>query len=166
MNILIAFSTSDKVYAKILRKIMDCPYHHTFLFVEFKEFGWMALEIDNKGVRFVNVNSIGTYAKKLIYFKPTKDLSNGLILMKNYIGKKYDWKGLFSGAWRLLIKKWFEHEINDGEENPNRMFCSEFVASVLQKSSIPGTSCWIPANISPKMLYDFIKNNEYFIEIT
>jgi len=166
MNILVAFSTSDKFYAKILRKIMKSHIHHTFLFVELEGFGLMALEINQDGIRFVSSKRVMRYARRIECFEYIEDLTPGLLSMKDYLGKKYDWKGLIFGALRLLVKRYFHYESKKEIHNPNKMFCSEFVASVLKRSNVEGTQNWITSNISPKMLYDFIENSKLFREVT
>jgi len=162
MEVLVAFSTSNKLYAKILRKLMDSHIHHTFLFVRFPSLGFMALEIDQYGIRFVPVHKTNGYAKHLEVFSCKYDLNIGLITMKDYIGRKYDWKGVISGAWRLFLRKYFKYETKNGVHSRNRMFCSEFVASILKESEVDGTSKWKPSEMSPKMLYDFVNNHKHF----
>jgi len=166
MEALIAFSTSDKLYAKILRKLMNSPIHHTFLFVNLDRLNWMALEIDDRGIRFVPVSKIQGYAKHLkVYECTSTDLVEGLVFMRNYIGKKYDYLGLISGAFRLFLRKYFNYVSSNNEHNPNKMFCSEFVASVIQYSEVEDSDHWIPSNMSPKDLYDFVRNHKDFKEM-
>lgn len=162
MYALVAFSTSNKLYAKILRKIMRSPIHHTYMYVEVEGLGIMALEIDQGGIRFVNNTRPLNWAHRIDAFECSQDLTPGLLEMKNYIGKKYDWKGVIFGALRLLVKRYFNYESKKEIHNPNKMFCSEFVASVLKKSNLEGTQDWVPSKMSPKMLYDFVTESDLF----
>lgn len=162
-KILVAFATSEKLYAKFLRWLMRSDFHHTFLFLYIDVMGaWMALDIDEHGVHLVHPKKVKKQFPRIECWRCSDDLSWGLMSMTNFVGRGYDWIGLFSGAFRLLFLRVFGREITNPIHFSKKMFCSEFVSAVIQKTGVKGTEIWKTANISPEMLHEFMINNKAF----
>jgi hypothetical protein len=156
-RVLIAFTTSNAIYAKVLRWLMRARVHHCLMFLELEEFGgWMALEIDEDGVHVVHPNRALKRITKMECYETDYNLSAGIAALSGYIGKGYDWKGLLWGVWRLVLWRLFGYISKKALQDTSRMFCSEFVTAVVKRSGIPGTDSLEPASTWPPLLRDVI----------
>ncbi len=155
-NVLIAFTTSNALYARVLRWLMQDRVHHALLFYESPFLGWLALEIDEDGVHLVHPNRALKRITKMECYETDYDLTVGMLAMKHYIGSKYDWLGLLSGAWRLLLFRLFGYVSKHGTHVLSRMFCSEVVTGICQYSGMQTTTELVMEDTWPPLLRDTI----------
>ena len=155
-RVLIAFTTSDALYAKVLRWLMRSRIHHSLLFYKSPHLGWLALEIDEDGVHLVNPNRALKRITKMECYESGYDLTTGLLAMKHCIGKRYDWLGLLSGVWRLLLYRLFGYVSKKGSHSISRMFCSEMITGVCLYSGIPAARELKMESTWPTLLRDTI----------
>jgi len=159
-RVLIAFTTSNALYAKVLRWLMHSRVHHCLMFLDLDEFGgWMALEIDEDGVHVVHPRRALKRVTKMECYESDYDLTAGISAMSTYIGKGYDWRGLLWGTWRLFLWRLFGYISKKALHDTSRMFCSEFVTQVVKRSGIPGTDSLEPASTWPPLLKDVIASD-------
>lgn len=167
---LIALSASNAWYGKELRKVMyegqddAVPeaerVNHAFIVYESSDWGdWRAVDVQEKGVQpTIEVRHIARVDYVECYRSPEdSDLWEGLRACKNDLYKRYDWLGLLFGYVRLKLLSWFGLRLTKPHHASNRLFCSEYVARVLQRSGARDTNDWIPANVSPKDLQDYLR---------
>jgi hypothetical protein len=130
--------------------------------------GWWAAQIDERGVRKIPFNQLKyTYLEKYELADTTKtSLALGVRAMRNHIGDSYDWLGLLWGLFKLTVKRLTGWNIRGVVHSDERLFCSEFVASVLQRAGIHGTEKWTPESVSPAMIRRFLLCNALFKNVT
>ena len=158
-TIQIAFTTSDALYAGALRSLMDSHIHHSLLWYESPDLGWLALEIDEDGAHFVHPNRALRRITKMECYEHDKDLTVGIRAMKEYLGRGYDWRGLASGIWRLWLRKRFGYSSTRAVHAVSRMFCSELVTAILQKSHVDSVQHLAPESTWPPLLLDHLKQD-------
>lgn len=152
-RVIIAFTTSDALYARFLRWVMDDRIHHCLLFYQSNVFGgWMAIEIDEEGPHVCVPGHAFSRISKMECYEVEQDLTPGIRAMKHYIGKGYDWKGIIVGVLFLLINKLFGLATVRTYHRVSKMFCSEYVTSVCRRAQVEGTLNLIPAMTWPSLL--------------
>lgn len=156
-RVLIVFSTSNAWYAKFFRWVMSSHIHHTFLWYRSPYLGWLALEIDEDGAHFVHPKKALKRVSKMECYETSYDLTQGIRAMKEYLGSGYDWRGLVSGILRLLLFKLTGYVSEHGTHSLSRMFCSELITSICQKSDMTPTDILVPAETWPPKLLETIK---------
>ena len=68
--------------------------------------------------------------------------------------EKFDIRGLFFMAVVTLVKKYTRRRIGNWLASPNRLFCSEFVETVLKATGKLPYNTWVPGESSPKQVYE------------
>jgi hypothetical protein len=166
-DLRIGFSTSDGIGARWIRRLTEAPVNHAFLAYASEDWGgrWVA-QADHLGVRLVPFHVGLAAATEVELYECAADLRAGLYAVRGYVGARYDWRGVITGlaclaAWRLTGRRFLYPT-----HSMARMFCSEFVATILQGARVPGTEPWVPARISPGDLRWFVRSSNLFREVT
>jgi len=167
-NVCIALSASNAWYGRELRQAMyedqissvpkDEQVNHAFIVYHSSDWkDWRAVDVKEKGVQpTIEVRHLKRIDYVECYKIPKVDLWNGLRACKNDLYKRYDWLGLLWGFIRLKFMSWFGWKLKKPHHASNRLFCSEYVARVIKRSSAPSCSHWKASNISPKDLQDYL----------
>ena len=119
-------------YSWIIRLILQSDINHVYMTYILNGVEW-AIEIDGKGVRLAPSRMIHIEYNQEKTSCVELDIDPVVLMTKShkYLGKKYDWKGLFSALFKLLSYKLFGIEDYSYIGSRNKYFCSEFVASIL-----------------------------------
>ena len=107
-KVLLALTTSKKLYARFLRWLMGAEYHHTLLFVNLRALGgWVAIDVDKNGPHIVSVKRAFRNISKFECYYSAYNLFDGISACRDYLGEGYDRLGVLSGIWKLLLRKYF-----------------------------------------------------------
>lgn len=162
-KVLVAFTTSDALYARFIRYVIKAVYHHAMLFIYLEDFGgWYAVEIDADGVHIISTKKAFKRISKFKCFTCNTDLQVGISKTHESIGLEYDWKGLFFGLVFVFLKRFFGFIPDKPVHSVQKMYCIEYVATVLKAAGIPSYKNVDPASISPCMLYRTVCNDSMF----
>jgi len=136
-KVLVALTTSKKWHARFLCWLMQSRFHHAMLFLNLKEFGgWTAIDIDKNGPHMISTKKaferISDYA--CCYSK--QSLFPGIAKCRDYMGNGYDRPGVISGVILLFLRRLFGLNPKRTYQDPLRMYCVEYVASVLKYSNV------------------------------
>jgi hypothetical protein len=163
----VGFAASDVLGARLIRRLIDAPVNHAFIGYESEDWGgrWVA-QADRWGVRLVPLVVGLRQASEVELYECAVDLKVGLRAVRGYVGAAYDWCGVLTGlaclvAWRITGRR-----VLYPTHSLARMFCSEFVATILQAALVPGTAAWDPAQMSPGDLRRFVRSSALFRETT
>ena len=156
MNDRILFSTTTNLISRIIRWFTDSPVSHCSLLYFDVDFGQeMVLESTLEGVRIIPYEVFKQHNNIVRVFIPETPLKQGFAKVGEKLGTFYDFAGLLGMLW-VLLGRWFKRKFKNPWDNPQALFCSEFVAQVLRWSYYPGTEYWVPENMTPADLYRFL----------
>jgi len=162
-KVLITLTASNKWYGKQIRKALKSNVNHGLILYRSRDWkDWRAVDTQEKGV------TPAVSAKKLTRIDYAEcwecdlDLWEGLRATKKDLYKKYDYVGLVFGVIRAVLSNYLGITFNKPIHAHNRLFCSEYIAVVFQGAKLAGTEKWIPANISPKDLQDYMIHDPHF----
>jgi hypothetical protein len=153
---------------------MKSNINHSFVLYESKEWGgWWAVQTDERGVRKIPAENVPDLDYVECY-ECSKDLWPALRRTGDFVGDRYDWRGLLWGLFRLLVYRVFKRKITKPLHRDNRLFCSEDVGWVMKYGELPGagyvdgygpikdTEHWKTSEISPLVLQTFWQASEEF----
>jgi len=161
--VAIGFCSKDTLLGKIVRYLTSSPINHVFLVYESAEWGgeWVA-QANEYGVHKIPIARALKDAEYVEQYECLTGLSSGMKAMAKYVGCKYDWKGVVWGIFCLAVLKFLGIKILKRHHSFSRMFCSEFVAGILQKAQVPETGSWETSLISPSDLRMFVMTSRLF----
>lgn len=161
-RVLICFTAGRPWWSRILRRVMRCEINHVMTLYSGELWGgWWAVQVDEMGVRLVPALRALSGCVKILCYEYRASLMPGLLSMRDYIGQRYDWRGLAWGVIRILLQRIFGNGVHRAWHSYNRMFCSEFVATMLQRAKVPGAETWDPSSIPPSYLLNFVQAGEF-----
>ena len=151
----IGFSASNKIYGRLIRWLTGSKINHAFILCDNlqDDFG---IQVDGKGVRYVNPLSLTKDKPFVELYEYTEDeyaVDQGIRDNCFYIGSKYDWWGIIGFLIKILFMKVCRQDISNPIHREGELFCSEYVATVLNSAEVTfdGESL-SPANTSPGLL--------------
>lgn len=159
-SLKIVFATTKNPLSVLIRKITKSPTSHCFFaFDVVNDKHHLMLEAGFSGVEF---NDYDTYKKSHVivaeYTLATgperKEYLNKAL---DYLDEKYDFAGLFGGAW-VLLGRWFKKTWKNPLQSSKAMFCSEYVATVLKEAGHPKLQDLNPSEVTPKDLLELLKD--------
>lgn len=157
-RVLVAVSASKTIYGKIVRWLMDSCVDHVFFVIESPEWGgWLSTEVNERGMLLVPAEHAIHNCLRVNFFECVESLWDGLRANRLYIGKKYDWLGIFGFVFRIIV--WY---LSGRRFLRPVIFCSDFCMSVLKSSCIKGTELVDSLSVSPKDLYSFLTDSDMF----
>ena len=153
-NVFVCFVKESMFYGKLIRKFTAADVNHVFLIFRSDEWkDWQAIEIDYRGVIQVSAkNTLENILGLECYYCKTHDLSKGLLANKDRIGLGYDWKAIFGYLCKIAHKKYLKKNIDNPLNNPDKLFCSEFVTAVFADSDIEWAQHLDYNSVNPKNL--------------
>lgn len=165
-KVLIGITTNDTFYSRLVSSLTGSRYSHTFIMYKSELWGgWWIVQVDDKGIRKVPADIYLKQYKSIEIYECAIDLENGVKAIRNYIGKKYDWLGIFGFWLKILWSKLFGVKILNPVNDEAKLFCSEMCMIILQTCDVPGTKYFDPSSTSPGMLYDFLEDSCYFRKV-
>jgi hypothetical protein len=168
MTTRVGFSTSKSWVSRLIRWFSDSVVSHAWLLYFDIDFGRdMVLESTLEGVRIIpfDVFKRHNVVRDEWVFSPQAELASGLQRAGEQLGEQYDFRGLF-GMLLVVIGRWLRKRWRNPLHNPNAMFCSEFVASVLKLSAYPGTDYWDPSSMTPDDLMEFFRRDQVVAKLS
>jgi hypothetical protein len=160
MDDCIGFSTTKAWVSRIIRWFTGAAVSHAWLLYYDVDFGQtMVLEATLEGVRIIPYEAFKRHNLIVRVFTPRHSLKPGLIKAGDTLGEHYDFTGLLGMLW-VLFGRWLRRKWRNPWIETHAMFCSEFVAQVLQWAAYPDTEHWIPAEMTPEDLYEFFCRRE------
>jgi len=161
MNDRIGFSTTKKWLSRLIRWFTKAPVSHSWILYFDVDFAQeMVLEATLEGVRIIPYEVFKQHNIIVKTFIPEIPLKQGFAKVGEKLGTLYDFAGLLGMLW-VLLGRWFKRKFRNPWDNPQALFCSEFVAQVLRWSYYPGTEYWVPENMTPADLYQFLCRREH-----
>lgn len=137
-KVLVALTTSDKLYARFLRFLMRSKFHHALLFIYLYEFGgWVAIDIDRNGPHVISTRKAFAQITDYECYYCTKNLFTGIAACRDYMGSGYDRRGVTSGVVWATLKRLFGIKPKQTAQDPLKMYCLEYVGEVLKYSGVP-----------------------------
>jgi len=132
-KVLVCLSASDKWYGKAIRKITRSNVNHAFLAYTSGEWGgWWAVQVDERGVVKIPAERVEySYVECYDFFK--LDLASGMSRVRYLVGDKYDWDGVAGFLAKLYMWRVFGRRIVNPLHKKGELFCSEFMATYLQR---------------------------------
>ena len=164
-RILICLSASDDFVGRFIRWITQSQFNHVFILYESSLWGgWWAAQITpEKGIHKIPANHLEDVDRIECYegVGTGHDISKGLKTLRDAIGIKYDYLGVWNGLLRAIIMRLFGKKI-PAIHSSKRMFCFEFVIRVLQEAGIPGIQEYSPVSTPPRELRKFLIRSATF----
>jgi hypothetical protein len=124
--------------------------------------GWYAIEIDADGVHIISTKKAFKRISKFKCFTCNADLQVGISKTHESIGMEYDWKGLFFGLLFVFLKRFLGLMPDKPVHNVSKMYCIEYVATVLKAAGIPSFKDVNPAAVPPCELYRRVTRDKIF----
>ena len=162
--VAIGFATNKKLYSRLIRWAIQCPYSHVWL--EYPSTLWAgqwAAHATEGGVRKEALEQAIKRYPKHVAFESKIVLQPGMMKARNLLGKKYDYKVIWHAIllvlyrttgwkflWRLVIR------------DMRKLTCSEFVSIILKGADVPGAERLDPELVSPADLYEFVRHSPHF----
>lgn len=134
-RVVICFAASDHIGSKVLRWVFQSPVSHAFIMYHSHEWDcWEAIQVNQHRVHKVFARKI---IKERMYsdvkiFEAKYNLWAGLVSKRYFIGRAYDWKGVFVGLLKGLLQRFLKIRIKELVHSGDALFCSEYVAEVIQ----------------------------------
>ncbi len=165
-RVWIALSASKGLVSWLIRKCTGSPYNHAFIIYTSDLFGgYWAVQIAERGVVKMQLPEVLKKYYKVDCYKYDYNLDKGLQATRHMINKGYDWTALLGFLGRLLWKKLTGRESENYLQVRNRLFCSEYTASVLKAASALGFESCTPSQMSPGDLYNILKDLPAFTRV-
>jgi hypothetical protein len=176
----VCFQASSTWHGKLIRKLTKCEYNHVYM--EYVSEDWDSTDIvrlagirhsETSGVHFdLDITPEGVIAvptrkrdgvvKKFypLTIEEESSLTYSLSRKVHTLGNKYDWVGLFSGLFRLLIWRVMGKNVLRSVHSKGRMFCSEMVSTVLKDAFMDWDT--VPSETSPCDVLNYVANSKHF----
>lgn len=156
MLIRVGFSTSKGLIPRAVRFFTRSKISHTFLIIEDSFFGLdMVLEASLKGLHLTTLAQFERENTILDIISLKCDISSGLKHFLRFLGRSYDYLGIF-GILLVILGRLVRLRLSN-PFNTKALFCSELIVKVLQHSKYPGSESLNAATVSPHDLHTFLK---------
>lgn len=159
MIVKIGFSTTNRIYSRIIRWFTKSNVSHCYirLYDEFFD-SEVVIHADMVGVILIlsskfdqeNITVEEYEVHDRLFLK--RSIKNNL----RHLGKKYDWWNLFNWIWVIIFKRWIKRKIMNPMEDPKKLICVDFVLRVLNEAEITS----LPYNLfNPTSFRDWCREN-------
>jgi hypothetical protein len=162
-RVLICLAASKNWYGRLIRKLTGSKYNHAYIiYTSYLFGGWWGVEIAEDGVVKLPLEKIKAKYYLNDCFEYEYNLDLGLQRTRQMVGKKYDWLGVLGFGLKILIKRLFRRKVDNTLQAGGRLFCSEYVASVLKLAGAFGFEKVVPEEMSPGDIAKILlKNSAY-----
>lgn len=166
-KVLVALATSHKLHARFLRYLMGSRFHHTLLFVHLVELGgWVAIDVDKNGPHIVSTRKAFERITDFECIQSKDNLFKGIAVCRDYMGTGYDTKGALFGVLILCLKRLFGIKPKNIGQDPLKMYCVEYVASVLRYSDVRSFKDLDVSNLSTLDFHDLLESDPTLTRFT
>ena len=147
-DVHLVFTASPRTFSRLIRWFTNSPTSHVMVEYPSDLWGgrWIA-QASVGGVHKVPANKARHYVVADV--ECVFDVRNALHSIAQCIGNPYDYEGLAGYTWSKILKKYFRRKMSRPLHDPNALFCSEMVATMLIAAKLPGTEDWTPEFIAP-----------------
>jgi len=160
-EVIVGFSTTDKLMSRIIRWITRGKSSHAWLRY------WddtlqlhMVLQAELHGYETIPWDKWKSKNRLIAAFEPNgKNITNGVRFIAKSLGADYDFR---SAVWTGL-KRWFRKKSKRALHSPKKLMCSEAVVRALQHSGIECVANFDPETTSPVEIYTALNNSQEFI---
>lgn len=142
----------------LLRWVMGTSYSHIWLLLDDALFDVdMVLGTETHGFQLIPYERFLKQNNVVMVYDPHPDyrLDVGLRAVAPLIGEPYDKVGLIGMAW-VMFCRWMKRKVLNPLASSKAMFCSEAVALVLAKSSVPEAALLVPERATPEDVVDVL----------
>lgn len=166
-KVLVALTTSNKLYARFLRYLMGSRFHHTLLFINLWELGgWVAVDIDKNGPHIISTKKAFERITDFECLGAQENLFQGIAVCRDYMGNGYDKKGALFGILLLFLRRLFGLRVKHTVQDPLKMYCVEYVASVLRYSNVRVFKDLNVSNLSTFDFHDLLEQDPTLTRVT
>jgi hypothetical protein len=170
-DILLGFSTTGMWLSRLIRWATGSKYSHAWIRHGSEVWGgdWIT-QADLPVVRtWPERTASQTWTVKRLY-RPRFNLRPALARVRADFDEPYDVWGLFGMAVVTAARKWLKRKIKNPWASPKKVYCSEFVVSILlhvrlpDGSPLPGLEGWDPETSSPQELESYCASQPAYFE--
>lgn len=130
-DVTLCFVSGRGLKDRFIQWVTDCPFNHVYIEFWSDDWGgWQAIDITERGVVQVPASKTG-YLDPISRYCANEGMGGAIRARRDLIGNRYDWKGLFGGLFKLTMFKLFGFTISKPWHSKGRLFCSEYVATIL-----------------------------------
>lgn len=164
VDVRIGFNTSDTWIGKLIRWATKGKVSHAYLsYTEVTTGQRMVIEAAWNG--FVcHTHEAATAGTRIVAEVPLKGEyleTKVLYFAMQWLGKKYDYKGLLGSAW-VQVGRWAKKKWSNPLQDSNDLFCSEAIARALRLARyMDADKLGDPAQVSPQDLYDWCVKTDH-----
>jgi len=136
----------------LLRWVMGTPYSHIWLLLDDALFDVdMVLGTEREGFQLIPYERFLRQNNVVMVYDPHPDyrLDVGLLAVVPLIGEPYDKVGLIGMAW-VMLGRWLKRKFRNPLASAYALWCSEVIALVLAKSSVPEAAMLVPERATPE----------------
>jgi hypothetical protein len=166
-RVVIVSISSDDFVGRFIRWALHSKYNHSYILYESHLWsGWWAADIMPEGVvKRAAEKSMKRKALDIRFHECLAPLNSGLEKARRLVGAGYDWKGLFFNLIRFNLARFFKINWLKPAHRLDKLFCSEFVALVIQWSGVKSFAEVDPSMISPQEIFDILEGDEHFVQV-
>ena len=158
VNVKIGFSSGSRLSSRIIKFFTRSHISHAFLIIEDSFLGSdMVMEATPGGFRLITLSQFARTHDIVAVFDIPHSLEKGVRKSASWLGRKYDYLGVFGTAF-VLLGRWMKLKWAN-PFNTKAIYCSEAIVYILQVSNYPGALELDPASTTPADLYSFLKKS-------
>ena len=134
-DVMICLVSEKDLKSKLIQWITGSQYNHVF--IEFHSGEWRGrqrIDITERGVIQLPVENQPYNEQEVVRYRAKECIEKAIVARKDMIGNRYDWKGLFGGLVKMIVLRLFGRVITRPWHSKGRLFCSEYVATLLGES--------------------------------
>lgn len=158
---IIGFSTTDKIFSKIVRTLTNSAASHSFVQFECASEP-LVLHANGHGVNIMHYNR---FIKKKINIVAKYDVNISkddehklLSYMLWRLGQPYDRLAIVGFLW-VILNRVFGRKVRNPFRNKSAYFCSELLVGALRAANFPGSYKLGMEKTSPDDLMKFIEKS-------
>lgn len=156
-NAKVGFSTNNTIISRLIRWLTKATCSHTFLLVDFAA-KQLVLEAADSGFRIIAYDQFLNSNTVTDLVEPKVNLDKAIEDAEEWLGKPYDYVGLFGFLW-VLIGRALKRHWSNPLHGSKALFCSEVNTKIIQNAGWPGADKLDPTATSPYDLLLFMKGN-------
>jgi len=165
-RVLIVLARSKSWYAPLIRAITDTWFNHAFIVYQDEGFeDWVALDVLKDGPEVLPIERAMKRYQRIECWEYDGDLWEGVKKSKEDIGCGYDWLGLFTALFKLLLFKLLRIKLLRPVHWASKYMCFEWVLTIMKRAGVQGGENLDPAVVPPAQFCDFLERHEDFFQV-
>jgi len=131
-DVTLCFVSGRGLKDRFIQWVTGCVFNHVYIEFWSDEWGcWQAIDITERGVIQLPANKVGHRGLTSRY-RAHDGMGRAIMERCDLIGNRYDWKGLIGGLFKMIMLKVFGFTTSRPWHSKGRLFCSEYVATILR----------------------------------